>query len=181
MVLKTRLTLLAGVVAAVAALGAAREVARFHDLRAYNAALAAGDYAAAATHAGDHGRFAAAFAEHAAGRYQQARLGYSRLERSPDPALRAATHYNIGNTYLEQAAGIDREAQADRAVPLIELAKASYREVLRLDNGRWDARYNLDRALQLSPDVGERKLMELEGLRRSVRSFNATDPEGALP
>ncbi|MGE0485975.1 MAG: MxaK protein [Gammaproteobacteria bacterium] len=181
MVLKTRLTLLAVLVASIATLGVARELVRLQDLRAYDAALASGDYAAAATHAGDHGRFAAAYAEHLAGRYQQARLAYSQLERSSDRALRAATHYNIGNTYLEQAASIDREAQADRAVPLVELAKASYREALRLDNGRWDARYNLDRALQLSPDVGERKLMELEGLRRNVRSFNATDPEGALP
>ncbi|MCP5201473.1 MAG: MxaK protein [Gammaproteobacteria bacterium] len=181
MVKKTRLTLLAATVGGIAVLGAAHELARLRDLQAYNAALATSHYAEAAAHAGLHGVFAAAYAAHVAGDFQQARQLYSRLERSAPPPLRATTHYNIGNTYLEQAAAIDREAEADRAVPLVELAKASYREALRLDDTLWDARYNLERALELSPDVGERKLMELEGQRRNVRSFNATDPEGALP
>ena len=47
-------------------------------------------------------------------------------------------------------------AQSDwvRARPLLELAKATYREALRLDPGRWDARYNLERALRAAPEDG---------------------------
>jgi mxaK protein len=37
-------------------------------------------------------------------------------------------------------------------VPLIELAKETYREVLRHDPGHWSARYNLERAQRLLPD-----------------------------
>jgi mxaK protein len=38
------------------------------------------------------------------------------------------------------------------ARPLLELAKETYREALRLDPGQWDARYNLERALRLAPE-----------------------------
>jgi len=37
-------------------------------------------------------------------------------------------------------------------VPLIELAKETYREVLRHDPRHWPARYNLERAQRLLPD-----------------------------
>ena len=41
------------------------------------------------------------------------------------------------------------------SLPLIELAKQSYRDLLREDPGDWDARYNLERALWLAPEVAE--------------------------
>lgn len=181
MALKTRLGVLTLLVLVGALTGLAFEARRWLDIRAYDAAVAGGDFAAAAGHAGDHGAFAAAYAEQLAGHFQAARERYSRLERADDAHLRALAHYNTGNSYLEQAATLDREAEADRTVPLVELAKGSYREALRIEPALWDARYNLERALGLSPDVGERKLMELEGQQRTVRSFNATDPEGRLP
>jgi mxaK protein len=37
-------------------------------------------------------------------------------------------------------------------LPLIELAKEQYRELLRRDPQHWDARYNLERAQRLQPD-----------------------------
>ena len=40
-------------------------------------------------------------------------------------------------------------AQPGQALALIELAKESYREVLRHDPAHWDARYNLERAQRL--------------------------------
>lgn len=38
------------------------------------------------------------------------------------------------------------------ALPLLELAKETYREVLRRDPSVWSARYNLERALRLAPE-----------------------------
>jgi mxaK protein len=36
---------------------------------------------------------------------------------------------------------------------MLETAKARYRELLRLEPGNWDARYNLERALRLAPEA----------------------------
>ena len=181
MALKSVLTVLLAVIALLSGAGLAREGLRWQDITRYNRALAAADYAAAAKHGGEAGGFAEGYALQQAGKFQDARLVYSKLEHSRDTALRAAVLYNMGNTYLEQAAGIDLDKEADRALPLIELAKTSYRELLRLEPLHWNGRYNLERALQLAPDVGEQKVMNVEGRRSPVRTINSVDPEGALP
>ena len=147
----------------------------------YNAAVAAGRFADAEHDLGDYGLFARAYAAHQGGAYQEARSHYSELERSHDAELRVTAQFNIANTYLEQAIGIDMKADADRALPLIELAKLSYRDVLQADSEHWDARHNLQRTLLLSPDLQRRPLMELEGLRRTIRTNITGDPDGDLP
>ena len=163
------------------AAGLAREGLRWRAQRDYNQALAEGDYARAARMGGDVGHFAQAYGLQQAGRLQDARVAYSKLERSADLKLRAAALYNMGTTYLDEAVTIDLHKDADRALPLLELAKTSYRELLRIDEQHWDGRYNLERALRLSPDVGEQKVMDVEGRRSPVRTINSVDPEGALP
>ncbi len=47
----------------------------------------------------------------------------------------------------------DGASEAFRSLPLIELAKQRYRDVLRNQPADWDARYNLSRALQLAPEI----------------------------
>ena len=49
----------------------------------------------------------------------------------------------------------DPSAPTDQLLPLIELAKQSYRDLLRETPADWDARYNLERALYLSPETQE--------------------------
>ena len=46
-------------------------------------------------------------------------------------------------------------APSDQLLPLVELAKQSYRDLLRETPGDWDARYNLERALYLAPESEE--------------------------
>lgn len=181
MTLKTPLTVTLVAVLLLAAAGLARECYRWRQVRHYNQAIATADYARAARFGGEAGHFARAYGLQQAGKFQEARVVYSTLEHSRDARLRAAVLYNLGNTYLEQAATVDMHKDADRALPLIELAKTSYRELLRIDAQHWDGRYNLERALQLSPDVGEQKIMNVEGRRSPVRTINSVDPEGALP
>lgn len=168
-------------VALVAAVGLVYELVRQYDMTAYNVAVRAERMADAARYPGEIGRFAAAYAAQREARYQDARLIYSTLERSADPALRVATLYNTGNTYLEEASGIDMKAEADRVVPLIELAKRSYREALALDPGQWDARYNLERALLLLPDAYDKKVVEVEGRQSPVRTVIGGDADSPWP
>ena len=80
------------------------------------------------------------------------------------PSLGSAARYNSANLLLRQALALrDGVAVGDagtaagagaagQALPLIELAKQGYREVLRADPGHWDARYNFERAQRAQPD-----------------------------
>ncbi len=181
MALKARLTIVLALLAVLSAALLVRELVRLVDAHNYNAAIAAERFAEAADHGGDFGHFAKAYAEQREGRFQDARMLYSALEHSENERLRLAASYNMGNTFLQQAARIDLDNDADRALPLVELAKDRYRAVLAADSAQWDARYNLERALQIAPDVGERRLPELDGLRGAIRTINSADPEGDLP
>lgn len=73
-----------------------------------------------------------------------------------DPQLGQAARYNAANVLIRQAAAI-RDAGRDaptagQSLPLIELAKQGYREVLRANPRHWEARYNLERAQRLLPE-----------------------------
>jgi mxaK protein len=60
--------------------------------------------------------------------------------------------------------------QPGLAIPLLELAKEGYREVLRHDPGQWDARYNLERAQRLLPDPDESLVEPADGRRDAERA-----------
>lgn len=69
-----------------------------------------------------------------------------------DGPLGQAARYNAANQLLLHAVVLRESPAPGQALPLIELAKATYREVLRRDPGYWVARYNLERAQRLQPD-----------------------------
>ena len=113
-----------------------------------------------AQHAGDfpEARFAHAVALARTARYEAALPAYKAVVQSERGPLRAAALYNLGNLHLRQALRIG----AAEALPLVELAKQSYRDALRADPGDWDARYNLERALALAPEVDAQSGEDLE-------------------
>lgn len=181
MALKKHLGFVLALLAAVAAACLARELLRARAIAAYDRAVTAERYELAAAYPGDIGRYAAAYAAQHVGRYQDAREIYAGLEHAAAPALRVAALYNAGNTYLEQAIAIGLAQEADRAVPLLELAKRSYRDALRLDPGAWDARYNLERALALLPDAVEKQVIEVEGRQSPVRTVIGGEADSPWP
>ncbi|MGV2480657.1 UNVERIFIED_CONTAM: MxaK protein, partial [Salmonella enterica subsp. enterica serovar Weltevreden] len=68
-----------------------------------------------------------------------------------DGALLQSVLYNLGNLHLREALQFGPES-IGKSLPLAELAKSSYRELLRLNPQHWDAKYNLERALRLAPE-----------------------------
>lgn len=113
--------------------------------------------AAAADPAGPAGDFAEARFAHAlalarAGGYEAALAAHKALMQGERGPLRTAALYNLGNLHLRQALR-NGPAAAAEALPLVELAKQSYRDALRADPSHWDARYNLERALALAPEA----------------------------
>jgi len=105
-------------------------------------------------------RFARALALARTGESEAAVKAYKGLIEGGRHDLRQAARYNLGNLYMRDALA-DGASEAFRSLPLIELAKQGYRDVLRYEPMDWDARYNLSRALLLAPEI-EQELEEKE-------------------
>jgi mxaK protein len=76
---------------------------------------------------------------------------YKALAADAPDDMRLTIGYDLGNLYLREALK-DGADEAMRHAPLIELAKQSYRAVLRRNGEDWDARHNLELALRLAPE-----------------------------
>ena len=98
-------------------------------------------------------RFAHAWAQSANGAPDTALNRYRALQS--DPRLGASARFNSANLLVRQATVVQASTQPGQAIPLLELAKEYYRDVLRDDPTQWDARYNLERAQRLLPDPDE--------------------------
>jgi mxaK protein len=139
-----------GAVAVAFATLAIVEGVRLREARQVNASIAGAPGAAADSDLPE-ARFAHAMRLAKDGDYESALKAYRALGREEGTRLSGSALYNAGNLQLREALREGPDA-ALRALPLIELAKQSYRAVLRRDPESWDARYNLDRALWLAPE-----------------------------
>lgn len=98
-------------------------------------------------------RFARAYALAASAPGDTALNAYRALQN--DARVGRAARFNSANLLVRQAMRVREGAQPGQAIPLLELAKEIYRDVLRDDPGDWEARYNLERAQRLLPDPEE--------------------------
>jgi len=101
------------------------------------------------------------------------------LRRAADAShgqLRQIALYDLGNLYLREALRV-RHAGADAsALPLLELAKESYRGALLERPDLWDAKFNLELALRVAPDpdpddTGAPQIMTGERAVTTMRAF----------
>ena len=122
-------------------------------------------------------RFAEAHAMAASGASEPALDRYRALQA--DTPLGRAARVNAANLLIRQAMVIRGGTQPGQAIALIELAKASYREVLRHEPDHWAARYNLERAQRLLPDPEEIDNGPAEAKRNAERA--ATTMRGYSP
>jgi mxaK protein len=122
-------------------------------------------------------RFAQAY-EHAASGADEVALNRYRSLHGDSP-LGQAARYNSANVLMRQALVMRAGAQPANAIVLIELAKETYREVLRTDPGHWDARYNLERAQRLLADPDDEEEEPAGPQRNAERA--ATTMRGYSP
>jgi mxaK protein len=115
-----------------------------------NAAIASVD-ASAFDPAVPEARFARALALARAGESESATKAYKALLREGRRDLQERARFNLGNLYLRDALQLGAIPTFE-SLPLVELAKQSYRDLLREQPADWDARYNLERALRLAPE-----------------------------
>lgn len=99
-------------------------------------------------------------------RYDEALSTLSLVMDKGDPKFQAKARYNLGNLYLEQAIQQVKDTHINEALPLLGLAKQSYRQSLALDSGNWDAKYNLEVAMRLLPEMDRVDLPDDEPTNR---------------
>lgn len=118
----------------------------------WNARMADGTIVQATEALPPEARFAQAFHLARAGDMNRSLALYQEIAAGETGSLGSAARYNIGNLFLREALRATRDGNPAEALPYVELAKQSYREALRAEPGRWDARYNLEQALRLIPE-----------------------------
>ncbi len=86
-------------------------------------------------------------------RYDEALSTLSLVMDKGDRKFQAKVRYNLGNLYLEQAIQQAKAMNINEAMPLAGLAKQAYRQALALDSSNWDAKYILEVAMRLLPEM----------------------------
>lgn len=98
-------------------------------------------------------QFAQAFYAIDNGKQQHALGLLTYANTSKDVVLKASAHFNRANINLRQAQALQEDDP--KTIPLVELAKQDYRTALLLKPELWDARYNLEIALNIVPEIPE--------------------------
>lgn len=86
------------------------------------------------------------------GRFEEAQALADASLRHTAPALQARALGSLANARVRAAIEHIEKGAFDRAIPLINLAKAEYRLALRLAPDDWDLRYNFDVAQRFVRD-----------------------------
>lgn len=142
------------------------------------AAIAAGDLVTL-----DHprARFARAFELQQAGEFEQALETYAAIDTADDDRLQAAVRYNLANLYFRRALQYRDDGADDLVLPLIELAKENYRELLRGNSTDWATRYNFELALRVAPETDLEEVHEERNPEHNPRSAAGIKVRKPLP
>lgn len=155
-----------------------RQLAR--ELR-FNGELAAGRVPETGDGTAAYGSFAEAYRAAASGDFDGAVARYAELRTGADEERRLRANYNLANLFFRQALRLRDEGSNDLAIPLLELAKQHYREILREDNTHWDARFNLELALFIAPESEPADALAELNPERSPRALTKMKARKPLP
>jgi mxaK protein len=115
------------------------------------------------------------------GEFEPALEAYAAIDVRADHPLRSGVQYNLANLYLRRALQYRADGADDLALPLMELAKEYYREVLRTDSGDWRAKYNLELALLVAPETELEPPQEERNPEHNPRSAAGIQVRKPLP
>ena len=126
---------------------------RIYAISQFNEALQQESFTNAGRGGSAHHVLADAYALQQTGRSEEALAAYALVDEGEVPELAYVAKFNTAGLYLERALEARESGDHDLAIPLIELAKESYRQLLRINSNDWESKYNLERALQLLPEL----------------------------
>jgi len=155
------------------------ELYRLESTQRFNAALKRDAFLEVSQRSAQ-GRFATAYELQQQGKFEEAIHAYAGVA-ADDAGLADAVRFNLANLYLRKAFVLQGDESRDLVIPLIELAKENYRQLLRRDSQHWDAKYNLEFALALLPDLEEQDSDDDIMPERSPRANTATPARRELP
>ena len=142
---------------------------RFYSL---NEAIRAGSIVALEESGRPEADFAQAYFAAANGETEKALSLYQRVENVAPPELSIVAQYNSANLLLRNAIDTSKLEGDQRAHAIFAMAKENYRAVLRRDPPNWDAKYNFERALRLSPEqIDGEAVGQNAGAERSVTTM----------
>jgi mxaK protein len=125
-------------------------------------------------------RFARAYSMQQAGEFDAALEAYAAIDAA-DHRTRALMRYNLANLYFRRGLQYREQGADDLALPLIELAKEYYRELLRADSRDWPAKYNLELALRVAPETELEPVEEERNPEHNPRSAAGIQVRKRLP
>ena len=133
--------------------------------------------------AGEHPyvRFARAYALQQDGEFDAALEGYAAIDVPEDHRLQRDIDYNLANLYLRRGLEYRESGADDLALPLVELAKEHYRELLRNNSSDWSSKYNLELALRIAPETELEEAEEERNPEHNPRSAAGIQVRRPLP
>ncbi len=155
----------------------------FHLLQEleFNGALAAGSVAQLNDRDDASRQFAKAYELQQQRDFKAAVKAYAAIAADVNSQLQLDIKFNLANLYFREAKQLREAGDNDLAMPLIELAKQNYREILRRDNKHWSAKYNLELALVLAPETDPVDPMDEVNPERSPRAITKMPSREPLP
>ncbi len=115
------------------------------------------------------------------GEYQQALRLYNKIKYTQDEEFQTRVQYNMGVIYLQQAAKLWNASgvwEYNQINTLLDLAEQSFKEVLTVDPGHWQAKFNLEYALRIRPPAKEEENSDWTGRKASVYAIMPGIPGG---
>jgi len=126
-------------------------------------------------------QFANAYALQGTQDFKAAVKAYAAIDAPPQSRLMLDIKYNLANLFFRESAKLGEAGDDDLAMPLMELAKQNYREILSIESGDWDAKYNLELALIVAPETDPADALEERNPEHSVRALTIILSRDSLP
>ena len=128
-----------------------------------------------------HRRFANAYVLQQRHEFKATVQAYAEIQAPPHSQLQMDVKYNLANLYFREALRLHKAGDQDLAMPLLELAKENYKEILRADDAYWDAKYNLELALIVAPELDPVDALGEFNPERSPRAITKIQSRESLP